>query len=63
MPRLSFRAESRNLSIVFPILPLGHSRTITAAWRFFFAALNLEHDAFGVFADIATAPDGKDAPC
>jgi hypothetical protein len=43
IPRLSFRAKSRNLSILFPILPLGHSRTITAAWRFFFAALELEH--------------------
>jgi len=54
IPRLSFRAKSpakpelyakvwRNLSILFPILPLGHSHTITAAWRFFFAALELEH--------------------
>src|SRR6266403_180835 len=43
--RLSFRAKSRNLSILFPILPLGHSRTITAAWRGLFAALDLEHHA------------------
>jgi len=28
---------------IFPILSLGHSRTITAAWRFSFAALELEH--------------------
>ena len=28
---------------IFPILLPGHSRTITAAWRFFFAALDLEH--------------------
>src|SRR5882724_11513054 len=42
---LSFRAKSRNLSILFSILPLGHSRTITAAWRGLFAALDLEHHA------------------
>ena len=36
---LSFRAKSRNLSILFPILPLGHSRTITAAWPLLFRGL------------------------
>jgi hypothetical protein len=39
IPRLSFRAKSRNLSILFPILPLGHSCAITAAWQLLFVGL------------------------